>query len=209
MADFKTHLSGGIVTGLGVSAVSFFTTELDIVQVFSVFVMGTVGGMLPDIDSDSGKPLSFLFGILSVLLPALLLTKINRQDGLSPEFLLSYFVIAYFIINNVICEIIKKLTVHRGIMHSIPFAVLSGEISYLLFISSGRTIAMIMGLAVFIGCIVHLILDELNSFTFKFGIIPILKKSSGSALKLKSDNNLISIFMYLLIIGITAVILLR
>ncbi|MEA2039424.1 MAG: metal-dependent hydrolase, partial [Thermodesulfobacteriota bacterium] len=141
MADFKTHLSGGIVTGLGIATISFFTKELNITQVFSLFIMGTVGGILPDIDSDSGKPLSFLFGILSVLLPALLLTKINRHGGLSPEFLVSYFVIAYFIINRVICEIIKKLTVHRGIMHSIPFAVLSSEISYLLFISSGRTMS--------------------------------------------------------------------
>jgi membrane-bound metal-dependent hydrolase YbcI (DUF457 family) len=154
MADFKTHLSGGIVTGLGVSVVGYLTTELDIAQAFSVFVMGAVGGILPDIDSDSGKPLAFLFGILSVLLPALLLTKINRQGGLSPEFLVSYFVIAYFIINRVICEIIKKLTVHRGIMHSIPFAVLSGEIFnffFWFFFSPGGIFPMIWVLVFFFG----------------------------------------------------------
>jgi hypothetical protein len=45
-----------------------------------------------------------------------------------------------------------------------------------------------IGISVFAGCMVHLILDELNSLSFKFGLIPVLINSSGTAFKFKSDN---------------------
>ena len=208
MAGFKTHLAGGVLTGAGASAISFLSFDLNIIQAFSVFVMGSLGGILPDLDSDSGKPLTLLFGTISVLLPALLLNRIVRQTSVSPEFLVSYFVCCYFLINSLICELVKKITVHRGIMHSVPFAVLSGEFSYLLFISSGHDMATIIGLSIFAGCLVHLILDELNSFSLKFGFIPILKHSSGTALKLRSANNLVTLLVYCLIIGATTAIVL-
>ncbi|OQY18683.1 MAG: hypothetical protein B6I36_06395 [Desulfobacteraceae bacterium 4572_35.1] len=91
MAEFKTHLTGGLLTGAGASILSLLSFDLNIVQAFSVFVMGSLGGMLPDLDSDSGKPLTLLFGTVSVLLPALLLNKIIGQITISPELLVGYF----------------------------------------------------------------------------------------------------------------------
>ena len=208
MAGFKTHLTGGMLTGAGASTIGLLSFNLNITQVFSVFVMGSLGGILPDLDSDSGKPLTLLFGTISVLLPALLLNRVIDTASISPEFLVSYFVCCYFAINSLICELIKKVTIHRGIMHSIPFAVLSGELSYLLFISSSHSLATVIGLTVFAGCCVHMILDELNSFSLKFGFVPTLKKSSGTALKLKSANQSANIFIYFLIIGSTTAIVL-
>jgi membrane-bound metal-dependent hydrolase YbcI (DUF457 family) len=206
MAEFKTHLTGGIVTGIGVSAIGLLSFDLDIVQAFSVFIMGTLGGILPDLDSDSGKPLSLLVEIVSILFPALFLNKVVNVTLISPEFLVSYFVCSYFLINFPGCKLIKKITVHRGIMHSVPFAVLSGEISYLFFFSSGEEIALLIGVSTFLGCLVHLILDELNSFSLKFGFVPRRKKSSGTALKIKSSCLFVNFIVYSLIIGITAII---
>lgn len=206
MAEFKTHLAGGLLIGTGASAISFLSFDLNIVQTFSVFVMGSLGGILPDLDSDSGKPLTLLFGTLSVLLPALFLNKFIGQATITPELLVGYFVCSYLFVNLLICKLIKKMTIHRGIMHSIPFAILSGEIGYLLFVSSGHNVATIIGLSTFAGCIVHLLLDELNSFSLKFGFIPTLMQSSGTALKLKSANYLLNMVVYSLIIGATMAI---
>ncbi|MCK5374918.1 MAG: metal-dependent hydrolase, partial [Alphaproteobacteria bacterium] len=166
----------------------------------------TIGGILPDIDSDSGKPLSLIFGKISVLLPALLLGQLTTVESFSSEFLVSYFVCSYFIINYLICGLVKKITVHRGIIHSLPFSILSGEIGYLLFATSEENVAIIVGGAMFAGCLVHLILDELHSFTFKYKIFPVLKKSSGTALKFKSDSPFASAALYCLII-IAAIII--
>ena len=206
MAEFKTHLAGGVLTGVGASSASLLLLDLNITQAFAVLVMGSFGGILPDIDSDSGKPLALIFGTISVLIPALLLNKVVDSTSVSSEFLVSYFVGFYFVINSLFCELIKKMTVHRGIMHSIPFAILSGEVGYLLFISSGHTMAAIIGFTILAGCLVHLILDELNSISWKFGFVPWPKKSAGTALKLKSNYNLVNVFVYSLVIGSAATI---
>jgi membrane-bound metal-dependent hydrolase YbcI (DUF457 family) len=206
MSGFKTHLTGGMASGAGISALSLVSFDFNMIQASSIFILGVVGGILPDLDSDSGKPLALIFGVLSVLIPTLLLHRITDSKIISPEFLVCYFVGGYIIINYLICGLIKKLTIHRGIMHSIPFAILSGEIGYLLFISSGPNIAEMVGLSVFAGCMVHLILDELNSFSFKFGLIPVLKSSSGTAFKIKSGNLFATLFVYGLIFGAAAII---
>jgi len=200
MAGFKAHLAGGIASGAGISLIGFYLRGLSLTQAGAIFVVGSVGGLLPDLDSDTGKPLSFLFHLVSVLIPSVLLIEAIQIGGESPEFLICYFAISYLFINYLVCAIIKKITVHRGMMHSIPFALVCGGIGYLLFLPSGKQFAMLAGLAVFLGCFVHLVLDELSSFKLKFGFIPIPKKSSGSAFKLKSDSLGVTLFTYLILV---------
>ena len=200
MAEFKTHLTGGMVAGISIALGGSLFLKLNAVQTCAVFLMGVTGGILPDLDSDSGKPLAILCSQLSVLIPALLVDRIVRDVNNSPEFLISYFVLSYFFINNIICEIIKKITKHRGIMHSIPFAFLCGGGAYHLFVPSGRHMAITAGVALFSGCIVHLALDELNSLTIKFGVIPVIKNSCGTALKFRSGSGLATAFIYIITI---------
>ncbi len=170
--------------------------------------MYAIGIILPDLDSDSGKPLALISGMLSVLFPALLLTQISSKTSFTPEFLISYFAFSYFVINYIFCELIKKMTKHRGIMHSIPFAFLCAEIAYLLFYPSGQNMTTMAALSIFFGCIIHLILDELNAFYFKFGFIPMLNKSSGTALKLYSKDLFSNLILFTSLVGITTIIVL-
>ncbi|MBT3311603.1 MAG: metal-dependent hydrolase [Desulfobacteraceae bacterium] len=207
MAGFKSHLTGGIITGGTVSSVCFSAELITITQAIAIFIVGTMGGLLPDLDSDTGKPLTFLFSFVSILIPSMLYLKAVQFFGKSPEFIICYFFFSYLFINHIVCSTIKKITTHRGMMHSIPFAILCGGLGYLLFISSGSHAAFFAGFSIYCGCMIHLVLDELNSISFKFGFIPYIKKSSGTALKLKSDSIIITIFVYLLILLVTAAIL--
>ncbi|MBW2204016.1 MAG: hypothetical protein JRF52_07910 [Deltaproteobacteria bacterium] len=75
MAGFKAHLAGGIASGAGMSLFAFFLRGLSLTQARAIFVVGSVGGLLPDLDSDTGKPLSFLFHLVSVLIPSMLLIE--------------------------------------------------------------------------------------------------------------------------------------
>jgi membrane-bound metal-dependent hydrolase YbcI (DUF457 family) len=199
MADFRVHLAGGIVVGFGMSVVGHLMKGLTLTQAGAVFVAGSVGGLLPDLDSDTGKPLSFLFHLVSVLIPSLLFTRSVQIGGDSPEFLICYFTASYLLINYVICYIVKLVTIHRGMMHSIPFVFVCAGIGYLLFEPSGSRVALIAGLAVLLGCLVHLVLDEITSFKLKFGFIPVPKSSSGSAFKFKSDSLFATLFIYLIL----------
>lgn len=206
MAEFKTHLASGLSTGAGIAIVSALYFHLNSLQVFSVAVMGSLGGILPDLDSDSGKPVNFLFGTIAVLVPALLLVKVSVYVTPSIEFLVFYFVVSYVVINNIVGELIKKITVHRGIMHSIPFSVLCGEIGYLLYLSSGPDLALAVGIAIFIGCINHLILDELNAVSIKYGVVPVIKRSFGTAMKIYSKSIFATLIVYCMLCGATAAI---
>ena len=207
MAGFKAHLTGGVMSGAGVSALALFTRALTLTQAVAIFFVGTVAGLLPDLDSDTGKPLTLLFQLISVLIPSLLFFKATQFGGNTPEFLICYFIVSYLFINYIVCFTIQKLTVHRGMMHSLPFACLCAGLAYLLFMESGKGVALMSGIAVFAGCLVHLVLDELHSFTFKYGFIPTLNKSRGTALKFKSDSILTTIVYYSLLIIVAAAIL--
>ncbi len=199
MADFKTHLNIGILAGAGVAIAGFYTGSLTLAQAVAVFVVGSIAGLLPDLDSDTGKPLAFLFQLLSILIPGIFYFHVIRHVKNSPEFTICYFTLSFLIINYVIFTIIKKVTTHRGIMHSIPYALLCSGLGYLLFLSSGKTMAFFIFIAVLTGCLVHLILDEMKSITFILGVIPCIKKSSGTSFKFKSDSILITLFIYLLL----------
>jgi membrane-bound metal-dependent hydrolase YbcI (DUF457 family) len=200
MADFRVHLAGGIAVGAGMSLTGYYMAGLTSLQTGAVFVAGSVGGLLPDLDSDTGKPLAFLFHLVSVLIPSLLFVRAVQIGGDSPEFLVCYFAGSYLFINYVVCTIVKKVTVHRGMMHSIPFVFVCAGVACILFKPSGTQVAAMAGFAVFLGCLVHLALDEITSFKLKFGFIPVPKRSSGSAFKFKSDSLFATLFIYLVLV---------
>ncbi len=203
MAGFKTHLAGGIVSGTSLSLIGYYFQALSLMQSIAIFVVASAAGLLPDLDSDTSKPLTFLFQLISILIPSLLFIRATQRFGNTPEFLICYFTLSYLLINYVICSVIKKVTVHRGIMHSIPFALLCGGIGYLLFAPSGRNMALMGGSAVLLGCLVHLLLDEFNSFELKLGFIPFPKRSIGTAFKLIAPSIPATVFVYLLL-GVVA-----
>jgi membrane-bound metal-dependent hydrolase YbcI (DUF457 family) len=205
MADFKTHLTSAVLSAAGFSGVGLLTNAVTVPQAGAIFTVGAFAGLLPDLDSDTGKPLSLLFQLLSVIVPCALLYKASQVGSVSLKFLICCFILAYLILNYVVCPFIKKMTVHRGIMHSIPFSVLCGGVGYLLFENSGSQVAFLGGFAILFGCFVHLILDEINSITIKHGFIPVLKKSSGTSLKFKSSSMLTSLFVYTLLILVSII----
>ena len=128
MAGFRTHLVGGVILGASISLIGVVTNGLTIVQGGALFVVASVAGLLPDLDSDTGKPLAILFQLVSILIPSMLFFKAANYGGNSPEFLIFYFAVSYLFINFVVCHFIKKMTIHRGMLHSIPFAALCGAL---------------------------------------------------------------------------------
>jgi membrane-bound metal-dependent hydrolase YbcI (DUF457 family) len=208
MAEFKTHLIFGAAAGGWMAWMGISRGSLTHLQASAVVIVGTLGGLLPDLDSDTGKPLALLFQVLSVLLPAALY-PLATKFGQDLPFLICYFVLSYLAINYLICPIIKRFTIHRGIMHSIPFAVLCGELAFLLFDAHGRKFALYGGAAVLSGALCHLILDEICSLKLRFGFIPLVKRSSGTALAFFSSNSTVTLTIYLALAAVSAITVMR
>ena len=132
MAGFNAHLTSGMVAGAFFSAVGWAVGILTLTQAGAIFVMGAVAALLPDLDSDTGKPLLFLSQVVSVLVPSMLWYRVVgfRLFARSGHLLFHSYLPGVY---HGVCGLIRRLTVHRGMMHSLPFCLTCAGLAYLLF----------------------------------------------------------------------------
>ena len=203
MANFKGHLAFGMATALAWSGIVAYLSILHPVFLPIIFIVTVLGSFLPDLDSDNGIPLRILL-ILTSVIAGFYVGYFSYQKFTDNSILnaglyaLGSALFNYFVLGG----FFKKITVHRGMFHSIPAAVLSFLITLtiLSFCINLFDRRLILSLSVGIGYLCHLILDELNSVVNLEGIPFIPNKSLGTALKFFSKNRLINILIYLLIL---------
>tara|TARA_A100001391_G_scaffold199265_1_gene181987 strand:+ start:526 stop:1347 length:822 start_codon:yes stop_codon:yes gene_type:complete len=141
----------------------------------------SVAGMLPDLDSDTGVPLRETTLFLSAVIPILMVERF-RDMGLSHEAMALAAMLIYVTIRFVVVEFFRRYTVHRGMWHSIPAAFSACVAAYLIMPCPSEAIRVYKSLAVLVGFLTHLILDEIWSLDFS-GRGMRVKKSFGTALK--------------------------
>ena len=184
MAGYKAHIAFGVVSAFSLSIVVVLLSLVSIELVPLVFLLTVIGAVLPDVDSDTGIPVKLLFLMLSIF--TVIYTFIRQPFGVFhlDSLLLSIGsgLIVYFVIGYAF----KKFTVHRGIFHSIPAALVMGLLSIHLFVSYGweRDGLQVIAASVTIGYLCHLLLDEINSAVNLSGVPFIPKRSLGSALNI-------------------------
>src|SRR5262249_12508126 len=110
-----------------------------------------------------------------------------RSAGFTPEQTLALLGGIYVFIRYGLSAIFKRLTVHRGMFHSLPAMLIAGLAVYLLYENPDARLRIYIGVGVMIGSLSHLVLDELHSVDFN-GLKLRLNKFAGSALKLYSPS---------------------
>ncbi len=200
MANFKQHITGGFITGGITSTIALFGYGLTLLQAGVVFILGVLGSVLPDIDCDTSTPLKFLFGYIGIILPVI---GLQYYPDAKMENTLIFIVIGYFLIRDVISILFLKITVHRGIYHSIPMAIIMGQLTYLMFFDSLFTHRIIFAIACCLGYLTHLTMDEIWSIDLTGCHI---KRSFGTALTLKGESIIVTIIAYIAIISLAGII---
>ena len=202
MAGFKGHLAFGMVTGLVWCAIIVYLALLQPIFLPFIFLITVFASFLPDLDSDGGTPLRMLLTTLSVVSGGYVgyfSLQNSLDNGIITALLYGggYALFVYYIIGG----IFKKITVHRGMFHSIPAAVLSSLItlSILNIYIESVDLKLLFSLSVGIGYLCHLVLDELNSVVNLGGMPFVPNKSLGTALKFVSKNKLLNVILYSLI----------
>ena len=148
----------------------------------------------PDIDSDTGRPRELVLSFLGIAIPIVLL--FNISDSTSSENILAATLISFFLVRYILGYLLAKFTVHRGLWHSIPAAVLCSEITYLLFFDLPVKVRLLYALSVLGGFISHLLLDEMYSVKV---LALDTKRSFGTALKFTGPSKLQTFLLYFLI----------
>ncbi len=201
MADFKGHMMGAAVVS-GVLATGMTMTGIATDKaVMGYFFLGVIGGLLPDIDSDTSIPIRIAFNVLTVVAGFLLVFHYAQRYSLVELTLL--WVACFMLIRYGIFSLFTYITVHRGLFHSIPAGAVFGLITTLLayrFFDSTALHAWICGLFIFLGFLVHLLLDEIYSVDLAGMQI---KRSFGTAFNLGSlDDPLGTAALYLVLISL-------
>lgn len=146
----------------------------------------SVSGMLPDLDSDSGRPLREATTLGAAVVPMLMVHRFQKLQLDHEEMVLAAGLV-YITIRFFLAEIFRRYTVHRGMWHSVPAAAIVGMFAFLVMSSDDMSVRVFKTSAVVLGFLSHLILDELWSIDFKRGKYT-FKKSFGTAMKLWGNN---------------------
>lgn len=186
MANFKTHLSvaaglsGALATGC--LAVGLATPK----DVWLYFTLGTLGGILPDIDANNSIPGRMLFSFFALVVA--FCTLFSQAATYSIVELLFVWGVTYVGVRYVVFQLFARFSIHRGVFHSVTavafFGFLTTCLAYHLFDLNARD-AWMAGLFVSAGYLIHLSLDEMYSIDLTGRRV---KRSFGTALKLISPN---------------------
>lgn len=184
MANFRTHLGVASVGGAVVAQAGWQAGQWSGWQAIAVALLVAFGGILPDIDADQSQAIRLIFNILAVV--AVVLTVLVLQHRVTPAYLFVACGGVYVGVRYLAGALFARFTVHRGLWHSLLAAGVSGlstaAISFSL-LGQPERLAWIHGLAMTLGFVIHLTLDELYSVDLTGAR---LKRSFGTALKLFS-----------------------
>jgi membrane-bound metal-dependent hydrolase YbcI (DUF457 family) len=156
------------------------------------------------LDSDSGIPLREAVAFAAAFVPMLMLDRLERV-GLSHEMMLVVTGVIYFFLRFGIAELFRRYTVHRGMWHSLPAAFIAAFFVFLVSASENIHPRLFKTVAVFVGFMSHILLDELWSVEFRRGKY-VFKHSFGTALKFFGESRLANVATYLLLIAMSVVV---
>lgn len=185
MAAYREHISVSSLLGMVVGGGAYFALGFTPVQGALAGWLTALGGMLPDLDSQTGRPVREMFGLVAAIAPLVLVGRVIALLGLpnNLELVMLLIVVMYLTIKYGGQMMIGSLSVHRGMFHSLPAMVIAGEIVYLTYPHDSAKVKLLMGCGVAIGFFSHLLLDEMYSVQWS-GVRIKVKKSAGSAIKM-------------------------
>jgi hypothetical protein len=202
MANFPTHLVGAAVGSTAVAALLAHMETVSLPRALILAGIGTVGGLLPDIDSDHSVPARWVRGVVATALCLLAVSSLWITHPPHTALALGACVwVAAYVIGE---RVVTRLTVHRGIVHSLPFALLC---TFAAAIAAHRLVllppveAWWIGAFLGAGFVLHLTLDEIAAVDLASARI---KRSFGTAFKLWDRNDA---FKTLVVYGLLAAVL--
>lgn len=181
MANFKTHITVASLISGGLAGSLLAVDRVTVGDVWALFALGALGGVLPDLDSDESTPTQLLFSCFGALLAFLALFAFARRLSILELWLLVGLV--FVLVRYVLGYLFARWTTHRGIFHSLAAAAFFGlatviVVHWLLGQEPDR--AWLYGAFLSLGYGLHLILDELYAVDLNnHG----LKRSFGSGIK--------------------------
>lgn len=186
MANFTTHIAAGTVVS---GALATLTLAADVVAPENLVVVtlaGVLGSVMPDIDLSDSRASRLFFSGIGIFASFCALFLMAGKLSIAELWIvwLGTLVFARYGLHI----IFHRIAVHRGVWHSLLAATFcSVATAVFLFHVLGRHegVAWLGGGFMFIGFIVHLLLDEIYSVD---AMNRRVKRSFGTAMKIIDSN---------------------
>jgi hypothetical protein len=180
MAAFAQHMQFSTVLGIGYTASLHWGLGYEMPHCVVAGGLCSLCGMLPDLDSDSGKPLKELFPLLAAIGALLCFHRLGNQN---PDMRLILAAGTYVLIRYGVSFFVKRWSEHRGMFHSLPAMLIPTFLAYLAWTKRTGTEGYVIAGGVALGYFSHLLLDEIYAIDFH-GLSIKANQFSGTALKL-------------------------
>jgi len=207
MAAYREHITVSGLIGVFYGGTGVIVFGLSPIQGAIAGCLCWVAGMLPDLDSESGKPIRELFSLTAALAPMVLMQHLHALGG-NTERAMFLALLLYAFVRYGGATVVGKLSVHRGMFHSIPALMIAAELTFLFYKSADIRVKLLMAAAVAMGFLSHLILDEMYSVQWHGGRVK-LSKSAGSAMKMIGKHFWPNAFTYGLLGFLTFAVLVK
>ncbi|MCK5664591.1 MAG: metal-dependent hydrolase, partial [Thiotrichaceae bacterium] len=196
MANFNTHLFVA-TTVSGALAIGFVISDLATIKMAVFYwLLGTLGGILPDIDAPISIPSRLLFSSLGIFLATLFV--FNQFNTIFWADLVFLWLMISLGVRYGLSKLFALFTIHRGNCHSILAALFFGFLAVVIahhLLHLSNVLAWFAGIFMMGGYLIHLLLDELYSVDLSNMT---LKRSFGTALKIASFRHKFSTILLLL-----------
>jgi hypothetical protein len=202
MAGYRTHITVSGALGAGYGTAGVMLAGFSPVQGALAGVLTWFSGMLPDLDSDTGKPVREVFSLLAAFAPFAMMGHLEAWSRGNVETMTLLAVLLYALIRYGGQYLLNRVSVHRGMFHSVPAMIISAEIAFLAFKSPSLTVKLLMAGGVAVGFFSHLVLDEIYAVQWD-GLRVKLNKFAGSAVKLVGNRFIPNIVTYSLLMVLT------
>ena len=198
MANHQQHTTFSTASGLIFGTLAWYPGGFPAVTCLLAGGLCGMGGMLPDIDIKTSRSFHDCMSIAACVASMLVILKVGTTEGITGEMLAIIGTMVFIAIKFGVGGLIQTFTKHRGLIHSIPFCLMCGEIVFL--IAPGDAISRVLKAAgLSLGFFSHLLLDEIYSVDVVQGKLN-TKKSFGTAIKFGMTKHVnLTVVLYLLL----------
>jgi len=201
LGNYRQHITFAAALGTLYAWAAFIFAGVHWLYGSVAALLSTLGGLLPDLDSQTGVEMKGFTGILGVLVALAVWQKMaNFEPEPAFEFHLWAVIAAFVFVRHGMRRIVGRLTVHRGMSHSLPTCGVWGALAYLYYPTDHHLLRIVMAVAVMTGFFSHLLLDEICSVDLQGARV---NKAFGTAMKFWAKSPWATLSMYALLSYLT------
>lgn len=160
MTELQRHSFFAAFAGIALAVFGISSLHIHPEHALLAAVIVFVTGLLPDIDQEPGVgPTRDIGGMLAAVAPLVVLEMFPNIKAGGTARIALVVICSFLLCRLIIVTYFENFTNHRGMVHSIPAAIVTAQISYLLFWDMFLKDRLFVTAAAFAGYFLHLLID--------------------------------------------------